>query len=50
MGRFRPSKGIGDDTQLGDGFSKKQVTAFFDILSDIAHKELKDSGEFTLPG
>jgi nucleoid DNA-binding protein len=37
-------------TQLGDGFSKKQVTTFFEILTDIAHKELKDAGEFTLPG
>ncbi len=37
-------------TQLGDGFSKKQVTTFFEILADIAHKELKGSGEFTLPG
>jgi DNA-binding protein HU-beta len=35
---------------LGDGVSKKQVATFLDVLTDVAHKELKKSGEFTLPG
>lgn len=35
---------------LGEGVSKKQVASFLDVLTTIAHKELKTSGEFTLPG
>jgi len=30
--------------------TKKEVTAFFDTLNDIAYKETKKKGSFTLPG
>lgn len=30
--------------------SKKQVTAVFDELADLAYKEVKKTGEFVLPG
>ena len=32
------------------GATKKDVGGFFDMLSDIACKETKKKGEFTLPG
>lgn len=31
-------------------FSKKDVNAFLDALTDIAYKETKKKGSFTLPG
>lgn len=31
-------------------FSKKDVNAFLDALTDIAYKEAKKKGSFTLPG
>ena len=31
-------------------FSKKDVSAFLDALTDIAYKETKKKGAFTLPG
>lgn len=30
--------------------TKKEVSAFFDALADIAYKETKKKGSFTLPG
>ena len=30
--------------------SRKQVKSILDALSDVAHKELKKSGGFTMPG
>lgn len=30
--------------------TKKEVSAFFDALTDIAYKETKKKGSFTLPG
>lgn len=35
---------------LGEEVSKKQVKALLDSLTDVAHKELKKSKIFTLPG
>ena len=35
---------------VGDDVSKKQVKAILDSLIDVAHKELKKSQVFTLPG
>ncbi len=35
---------------LGEDVSKKQVKALLDSLTDLAHKELKKSKIFTLPG
>jgi len=32
------------------GMSKKEVTTFFDSLTNLAYKEVKGSGEFILPG
>jgi DNA-binding protein HU-beta len=32
------------------GVSKKDVGAYFDLLGEIAFKETKRKGEFTLPG
>lgn len=32
------------------GLAKKQVVSFMDILSEMAYKEVKTSGEFVLPG
>jgi DNA-binding protein HU-beta len=29
---------------------KKDVTAFLDAMADLAYKQVKSSGEFTLPG
>jgi DNA-binding protein HU-beta len=37
-------------SKLGDGISKKQVKTVLDLLTDVAHKELKKSGLFVLPG
>ena len=36
--------------KLGDGSSKKQVATLLEVITEVAHKELKKSGEFTLPG
>jgi nucleoid DNA-binding protein len=36
--------------KLGDDISKKRVSEFLDVLTEVAHKELKKSGSFTLPG
>jgi len=35
---------------LGEGVSKKQVATVLETMIDVAHKELKKSGTFTLPG
>ena len=35
--------------EVGD-VSRKQVKAVLDALTDVAYKELKKSGNFTLPG
>ncbi len=32
------------------GMSKKDVSMFMDTLTDLAYKEVKSNGEFTLPG
>lgn len=32
------------------GMSKKDIMAFWDMLNELAYKEVKSSGEFTLPG
>lgn len=32
------------------GLSKKEVNTFFEELNDMAYKEVKKNGEFTLPG
>jgi len=32
------------------GLSKKDVTALLEALTNMAYKEVKSSGEFTLPG
>ncbi|MEI7620645.1 MAG: HU family DNA-binding protein [Candidatus Falkowbacteria bacterium] len=32
------------------GLAKKQVVSFMDMLSEMAYKEVKTSGEFVLPG
>jgi len=32
------------------GLSKKEVNNFFDELNDLAYKEVKQNGEFALPG
>ena len=32
------------------GITKKEVNAFFDLMSDIAYKETKKKGSFTVPG
>jgi len=32
------------------GHTKKEVAAFMDALVELAYKETKESGEFTLPG
>ncbi len=32
------------------GLSKKDVKGFFDALTDLATKEVKKNGEFTVPG
>lgn len=32
------------------GMSKKEVGTFLDQLTSMAYKEVKNSGEFTLPG
>ena len=32
------------------GLSKKDVTALLEALTSMAYKEVKSSGEFTLPG
>ena len=32
------------------GLSKKDVASFFDVLTALAYKEVKKTGEFTLPG
>jgi DNA-binding protein HU-beta len=37
-------------SKLGEGYGKKEVVAILDALAEIAHDELKKSGEFTLPG
>ena len=34
----------------GEGYSRKQVKAVLDALSDIAYKELRKAGIFTMPG
>ena len=37
-------------SKLGDGVSKKQVATVLETMTEIAHKELKKSGSFVLPG
>lgn len=32
------------------GMSKKDVASFFDHMTDLAYREVKESGEFTVPG
>lgn len=32
------------------GLAKKEITGVFDVLTAIAYKEVKKSGEFVLPG
>ena len=32
------------------GLSKKEVSGFFDTLSEMAYDEVKNNGEFVLPG
>lgn len=32
------------------GMSKKDVASFMDTLAELAYKEVKTSGEFTVPG
>jgi len=32
------------------GLAKKQVVSFMEMLSEMAYKEVKSSGEFVLPG
>lgn len=32
------------------GMSKKEVTNFMDVFAELAYKEVKGSGEFTIPG
>ncbi len=32
------------------GLAKKQVVSFMEMLSAMAHKEVKSNGEFVLPG
>jgi len=32
------------------GMSKKEVVSFMDALAELAYKNVKSSGEFTLPG
>ncbi|PIT90653.1 MAG: DNA-binding protein [Candidatus Komeilibacteria bacterium CG10_big_fil_rev_8_21_14_0_10_41_13] len=32
------------------GMAKKDVISFMDALTELAYKEVKSSGEFTLPG
>ncbi len=32
------------------GVSKKEVSAIMDEMTDLAYKEVKKNGEFTLPG
>lgn len=37
-------------TKLGDEISKRQVATVLETIIEVAHKELKKSGAFTLPG
>ena len=37
-------------SKLGDGVSKKQVSTVLETITEVAHKELKKSGAFILPG
>jgi len=37
---------LADKTQM----SKKDVTTFLDTLASVAYAEVKNSGEFTIPG
>ena len=32
------------------GLAKKDVKNFFDVLTEVAYKEVKKAGEFVLPG
>jgi nucleoid DNA-binding protein len=36
--------------KLGDGVAKKQVSTVLETMIEVAHKELKKSGSFVLPG
>jgi nucleoid DNA-binding protein len=36
--------------KLGDGVPKKQVSTVLETMIEVAHKELKKSGSFVLPG
>ena len=35
---------------MGEGWTRKDVKAVLDALTEIGHKELKKRGEFVLPG
>ena len=37
-------------SKLGEGVSKRQVATVLETMTEIAHKELKKSGAFVLPG
>ena len=37
-------------SKLGDAVSKRQVATVLETITEVAHKELKKSGAFTLPG
>ncbi len=32
------------------GMSKKEVQDFMDLMAEVAYEEVKNSGEFTIPG
>ena len=36
--------------RMEEGWSRKDVKAVLEVLTDIGHKELKKKGEFVLPG
>ena len=37
-------------SKVGEGVSKRQVATIFETITEVAHKELKKSGVFILPG
>lgn len=48
-------KGISKSALIGflaekTGKSRKEVASFLDLLAETAYKEVKDNGEFTMPG
>lgn len=49
-GSISKSALINEVMQLSGDVSRKQVKSILDALTDVAYKELKKAGMFTLPG